>query len=140
MKIPVDIESLMHKQPGTFFRENANGAQQKLIALGVSENTEVFAFLSVYKMPLVSGGNSLEELMDISEPSEDMRRVTEFAWENYQLPRDIIVLTSCEGEGFYGLSLSSGEVFDINLNTLQGDISGQGKWNSFFVFIKWFLT
>ena len=129
------------KQPGDVLRKNKKKAISELNNLGIPEESQIFKFFEEFTITLFISTSSDEELMDISEPSNQIFTGTEFVHEVWEIPDHYICLTSCEGEGCYLYSKETQAVYDFSLSDRVGFLSSPTPtWESFFEFIEWYLT
>jgi hypothetical protein len=111
------------------------------VKLGVSPQSEFFAFYSAFNAINLHSEASYETLLDVSEPTASVARATAFVREVWELPRDFICITSCEGEGCYLYSTLTEAVYDFSLADRELFIRNPvPKWHTFFEFVEWFLS
>ena len=80
-------------------------------------------------------------LCEICEPAEDVLVGTSFVRDVWQLPDDYICLTSCQGEGCFLLSRTTGEIFDFSLADRESFLQvAVARWPSFLEFMRSYLT
>ncbi len=136
--IPQEIDELVHQSAvGRPERDNLLAAQDAMQKLGIPPSTEFYEFCSKYCLGSLTSAKG-EQLVDVSEPSNEIEIGTRFVREVWGLQDDLVCFTTCQGEGGYMYSLSNGAVYDFSL----GDqFSPQlATWGSFYSFLTWYLS
>src|SRR5687768_214301 len=113
--IPREIEDLVHQNSvDRPERDNVVAAQDAMHKLGIPPSTEFYEFCSKYCLGSLTSARG-EQLVDVSEPSNEIEIGTRFVREVWDLPDGLICLTTCQGEGGYMYFLSNGAVYDFSL-------------------------
>jgi hypothetical protein len=142
LPIPIEIQSLAARAgKGSFIRSDVGAAEAALKKLGIDPRSEYYSFALCYCL-----GNFFPHALDdwlceICEPTEEVLAGTSFVHDVWQLPDDFICLTSCQGEGCFLLSRTTGEIFDFSLADREAFLQGAvARWPSFFEFMRAYLT
>jgi hypothetical protein len=139
--VPTDIAVLMAAQRGAVRRSDPGAALEELLHLGVEPESQLAMFCAEYQVSPVSSSVSAEELMDPVSPTRQLRGVTAFVRDTYEVPTDFVCLTSAEGEGFILYELSTGAVYDVDARHVPALTRGllQPRWVDVFAFLRWYL-
>lgn len=153
--IPTQIRQLLINR-GCSPRTSAEEQVRKnLVGLGINPDSELGSFYLEYNPSLLQSDTSYEQLEDVIAPAvgdaspldiepwkTPVGMATTFVREVWETPKDVICLTTTEGEGAYLCSLGSGVVFDFSLANQNELASGslQPRWKSFFEFLEWYLS
>jgi hypothetical protein len=141
IQIPASIRQLALLRKGEVLRNARVNAQNEMIKLGITPESEFFAFFSEFNASVLFSTSSYEELMDVSEPTPQIAAGTTFVREVWEIPSEFICLTSCEGEGCYLYSTKSNAVYDFSLAEWDEFMRNPvARWKSFFDFIEWYLS
>jgi hypothetical protein len=141
-RIPFDLRTLAARAGrGQFVRTDVADAEAALAELAVAEDSEYYAFASLYFLPNLFPSDDGVRLCDVCFPSREVAGGTNFVREVWELPDEYLCLDSCEGEGCVLLSRRTGEVFDFSLKDRESFLQRPvAKWSSFFEFMRWNLT
>jgi hypothetical protein len=142
VKIPVKISQLVIKNSiGAVLRKDVSLAQCAMKKLGVSEGSEFYEFYSMFIASNLVSSSSYESLVDVSEPTEEVALGTRFAHEVWELPKEYICFSSCQGEGGYLYSTKDHAVYDFTLANRDQFLERRNiNWESFYEFITWYLS
>jgi len=145
--IPQHIQQLLDEQGCSQRTDDAQTIHKTLSALGIEPTSELGEFYLAYDPSLLQSNNSYEQLEDVVVPTVDgdaqvepdpsetpVGMATAFVREVWKVPKNMICLTTTEGEGGFLYDLSSKAVFDFSLSQrielCNGTLSP--RWNSFF--------
>ena len=140
--IPRVLSELVEKQLGNVKRTNIKSVHEALSNIGVELDCEFSEFFIAYKITIYRGSHYRTELIDLVEPTPQIKRATDFVHEVWELPASFICFSTIEGEGGYLYDKYTGQVWDFTLATRQNFIDGKElpRWDSFFEFMIWYLT
>jgi hypothetical protein len=140
--IPEALKSLVESQMGDVRRKDRAAAERALQRLGIAPDSEFGEFFLAYRHTLFRSDASYEKLVDLADPTEQIASGTRFAHEVWELPEELILLTSGEGEGGYLWNKRTGTVSDFSLADQKAFLRGEipPRWGSFFEFMTWYLT
>lgn len=140
--IPNELIQLIEKQPDETYRKDKSSVIGALNTLGIDLNSELSEFFLNYTITFFRSSSSDEKLCDIADPSNEIEIGTSFIHEVWELPENLICLTSIQGEGCYIYDKHSGEVLDFSLANRDDFLSGNSlmKWSGFFEFLTWYLS
>jgi hypothetical protein len=139
--IPDEVRALAEAVGrGDFRRGDVAGAKTALLQLGVNSSSEFFAFASEYCLGNLFPPSEDEALSDVCVPSGEVAAGTRFVREVWGLPEQYFCISSCQGEGCYLLSRTTGEVFDFSLARRHEFLAAPvARWASFYEFLRWYL-
>jgi hypothetical protein len=141
LSVPAKIQELALSRKGEVLRLDVGLAQREMLKLGISANSEFFAFFSEYQAVNLYSTVSYETLCDVSEPTAQIAEGTAFVHEVWALPSEFVCITSCEGEGCYLYSTRTEAVYDFSLAARDDFIRNPiPSWRTFFEFAEWFLS
>lgn len=139
--IPSKLVTLIEQQPGHIHRGDKLAVISALDRLNIDRRSQLAEFFLTYTITLFKSESSDEELCDIANPSEEIRVGTDFVHEVWELPKNLICLTTVEGEGCYLYDKITERVLDFSLETREDFLSGNPSqsWDSFYEFLVWYL-
>lgn len=140
--IPRDIEKLCILSTGPRPLGESRNVARELNALGINPESELGAVAERFNLAfLLAGENSFAELNDPVWPEGAMARTTSWMHETWELPANLIPLTSLEGEGGYLYDCNTGAVWDFELAYCEDFLAGSRTpmFTSFFDFLAWYL-
>ncbi len=141
-KIPTTIVERMSHQRGDIHRGDQTAPLAELARLGIAPDSQFGAFYLRYRASSLHSDTSFEELMDVASPSAQIRDVTTFVRETYEVPEPFVCITSAEGEGFYLYDPRSEAVYDLDVTQLDALARGAlpPRWPDFHAFLEWYLA
>ena len=127
---------------GNIDRTDPDAVNEALEELRIPLKSEFGDFFREYAVTALGNPGEKAELRDLLRPTAQIRDVTHFAHEVWELPENYICLSSVEGEGGYLYDRDTGAVWDFDLADREDFIAGRQKpaWNSFFEFMNWYLS
>jgi len=140
--IPADVQALIKAAGrGRFVRSDVAAAEAAMAKLDIRADTEFYAVASRYLLGSLHCEHDGEALVDVSAPTEQVAVATAFARSGWELPDDYICFTSCQGEGGYLYSITTGGVFDFTLAERDEFLRNPvAQWRTFFGFLRWYLS
>ncbi len=140
--IPKNLHGLVSKNKlGKAERSNPTAAQEAMQKLGISEKSEFYEFCISYCLNSLLSPLAEEQLVDVCDPTEEVAAGTAFANEVWELPKEYICFTSCQGEGGFLYSKCTHAVYDFSLSERKEFLaSPKPTWPSFYKFIEWYLS
>jgi len=153
--IPKDIQLMLSDHE--YFKRigNEHSIRTRLDALAISADSELGQFYLHYSPTNIFNPHVGEEFEDIELPVLDgatpvenppeetpIAETTKYLRETWGIPEGLICLTSVQGTAAYLYELTSGAVYDFELEQFSALKTGTllPRWNSFFEFLRWYLT
>jgi hypothetical protein len=90
---------------------------------------------------LTTLGRSLEELIDLCCPDEQISSTTEWVRLAWEIPENFIPITTCEGKGGYLYDRNTDSVWYFELAFREEFLEGKCEpmFDTFFEFLNWYL-
>jgi len=152
--IPQHIQQLLDEQGCSQRTDDKEALRNTINALGIDPTSDLGEFYLAYDPSLLQSNSSYEQLEDVvvpvvdgaapveADPSETpVGMATAFVRDVWEVPQNMICLTTAEGEGAYLYDLSTKTVYDFSLSQ-QNELSNgtlSPRWNSFYEFLEWYL-
>jgi hypothetical protein len=139
--LPIELKTLVEKQPGQVQRKNRAAAELALSNLKVPLDSELAQFFLAYTITLFQSVVSSEQLCDIADPTHEIAVGTRYIREVWELPEQFVCLSSVQGEGAYLYDLNVGSVWDFELGARDAFLTGRqsARWQGFYEFMIWYL-
>ena len=139
--IPLHLENLFREQRGGVDRQDQAKAIQALQALGVRADTQFGQFYLAFSPINFMSPHSKEELLDVSHPTAQILRATDFIREVWDLPSEYVCITTAEGEGAYLYSTVTKQVYNFSLQEREDFLRHRPPpiASDFFGFLQWYL-
>ena len=153
--LPASIQQLLTDKGNSKRSNDQEVIRKTLNALAIDPDSELACFYLSFDPSFLQSNTSYEQLEDVVvaavdgadravvDPSETpVGMATAFVRDVWEVPDTMVCLTTTEGEGAYLYDLSSGAIYDFNLNQQVELCNGtlSPRWNSFFEFIAWYLS
>jgi hypothetical protein len=141
MEIPTRLATLIQAQSGEIDCDDPDEAAIELQQLGIPKDSEFAAVYLRYSPSVFLSSVSYEQLLDLVGPGGGLRAATEFVHSVWELPREYVCITSCEGEGCYLYSKTTEGVYDFSLADREQFVAEQPApmASGVFAFFEWYL-
>ena len=141
MAFPPRLVTLIEGQSGETECDDPSEAAVELEHLGILTESEFAAVYLKYSPSVFLSTVSHEQLLDLVGPGGKLCMATEFVHSVWELPHDYVCITSCEGEGCYLYSKTTGGVYDFSLADRERFVGERPTpmVSSIFAFFEWYL-
>ncbi len=134
-----------HAQSNRYVRRNVferRAARRELRRLGVDLQSAFGRFYArINTVAFFSAPGVLLELNELLSPTPQLSETSRYSWEELGLSRDVLTLTSWEGEGAVLYAKSTGAVYDLGWDRIDALNAGVERptWPDFETFLEHYV-